>query len=74
MNCQDTLMAAVAFLLAALALVAALGNRDRFYLLPKVRWIDQRWGRNAARVWYAIVGLLLTAAGVAILSGWSALR
>lgn len=74
MNRQDIVMAAVALSLAVLAFVAALGNCDEFYRLPKVRWIDQRWGRTAARVWYAVAGLLLAAAGLAILSGWSVLR
>jgi small neutral amino acid transporter SnatA (MarC family) len=71
MNRQDLLMAAVALLLALLALMAAAGSREQYYRLPKVRWIDERWGRKAARVWYAIMGLLLAALGVAILSGWS---
>lgn len=74
MNPQDIFMAAVALLLALLALRAALGNRDHYYRLPKVRWIDERWGRRTARVWYAIMGLLCAALGVAILSGWSFLR
>lgn len=74
MNRQDLVMAAVALSLAVLAFVAALGNRDEFYRLPKVRWIDQRWGRIAARVWYAAIGMLLAATGLAILSGWSVLR
>jgi small neutral amino acid transporter SnatA (MarC family) len=74
MNRQDILMAAIALVLALLAFKAALGNRDHYYRLPKVRWIDERWGRRAARVWYAVMGLLLTALGVAILSGWSFLR
>jgi len=74
MNRQDLLMAAVALLLALLAFRAALGNRDHYYRLPKVRWIDERWGRKIARVWYAIMGLVLAALGVAILSGWSFLR
>lgn len=74
MNPQSLLMAAVALLLALLAFVAATGNRDSYYRLPKVRWIDERWGRRPARVWYAVMGLLLAALGVAILSGWSVLR
>lgn len=74
MNRQDLLMAAVALLLALLAFLAAAGNRDHYYRLPKVRWIDERWGRKTARMWYAIMGLLLAALGMTILSGWSFLR
>ena len=74
MNRQDLFMAAVALLLALLAFSAALGNGEHYYRLPKVRWIDERWGRKTARVWYAVMGLALAALGVAILSGWSFLR
>jgi len=73
MNRQDILMAVVALLLACFAFAAAIRNRDQDYRLRKIHWIDQRWGRTAARVVYAVVGLLLTASGVAILCGWSVL-
>ena len=71
MNRQDVFMAGLALLLALLAIGAAMHNRDRYYRLPKVRWIDQRWGRGVARVVYAVMGLLLLALGILIMSGWT---
>jgi hypothetical protein len=74
MNPQDILMAVVALLLASFAFAAAARNREQDYRLRKIHWIDQRWGRRAARAVYAVVGLLLMASGIAILCGWSVLR
>lgn len=73
MNHQDLLMAVVALLLASLAWVAAVRNRDCDYRFRKIRWIDQRWGRRTARLVYVVMGLLLVALGLAILCGWSVL-
>jgi len=73
MNRQDVFMAGLALMLALLAIGAAVPNRDSYYRLPKVRWIDQRWGRGVARVVYAVMGLILLALGVLILSGWTLL-
>lgn len=74
MNRQDLLMALVALIFAAFALTAAVRNRDRDFRFRKLHWIDQRWGRNAARGVYAVLGALLAAMGIAILCGWSLLR
>ena len=74
MNRQDIFMAVLALSLALLAFMAAVQNRDQYYRLPKVRWVDERWGRKSARVVYAIAGMVLAALGVAILCGWSLLR
>jgi hypothetical protein len=71
MNRQDLCMAGLALILALLAIGAALHNRDSYYRLPKIRWIDERWGRRVARIVYAVVGLVLAVLGVLILSGWS---
>ncbi len=71
MNRQDVFMAGLALMLALLAIGAAVHNRDSYYRLPKVRWIDQRWGRGVARVVYAVMGLVLLALGILIMSGWT---
>jgi len=71
MNRQDLFMAGLALLLALLAIGAAVHNRDGYYRLPKVRWIDERWGRGVARVVYAVAGLVLLVLGILILSGWT---
>lgn len=74
MNRQDVFMAGLALVLALLAIGAAVRNRDSYYRLPKVRWIDQRWGRGVARLVYAVMGLILLVLGIVILSGWTFLR
>ena len=73
MNRQDLFMAVLALLLAFLAFAAAIHNRDHYYRLPKVRWIDERWGRKTGRAVYADMGLVLLALAVAILCGWTLL-
>jgi len=70
MNRQDLCMASVALILALLAIGAAIHNRDSYYRLPKIRWIDERWGRRVARSVYVVAGLLLALLGILILSGW----
>jgi hypothetical protein len=59
----------VAILLGLLALVAAVHNHPRYYVLPKIRWIEQRWGRRAARGFYAVLGTALLGWGVIVLLG-----
>ncbi|NLF72707.1 MAG: hypothetical protein GX575_27040 [Candidatus Anammoximicrobium sp.] len=71
MNRQDFFMGGLALMLALLAIGSAVHNRDAYYRLPKIRWIDERWGRRVARYVYAVAGLVLLALGVLILSGWS---
>jgi len=73
MNRQDLFMAGLALILALLAIGAAIHNQDRYYRLPKVRWIDERWGRGVARIVYAVAGLVLLALAILILSGWTVL-
>jgi len=71
MNRQDLFMAGLALMLALLSVGAAIHNRDSYYRLPKIRWIDERWGRRRARVVFALAGLVLAGLGILILSGWS---
>jgi hypothetical protein len=66
---EDLFVGGVAVLLGALALLAAILNRDWYYQLPKTRWIEKRWGRIGARVFYASVGLALLALGVCVILG-----
>ena len=49
----------VAFTLGLLALVAAIHNRDWYYQLPKIQWVEERFGRPAARCIYAVLGAML---------------
>ena len=45
--------------LGLLALVAAIHNHDVYYQLPKMRLIESSWGRRGARVFYAVLGVLI---------------
>ncbi len=74
MNREHLLMAAVALVLAVLAITAGLSNRDGYYRWSKIGWIDRRWGRTAARIVYAVGGLVMALIAALILSGWSVLR
>lgn len=69
MNRQDLCMGSLTLILAWLAIGAAIHNRDSYYRLPKIRWIDERWGRRVARSVYFVAGLLLALLGILILSG-----
>ncbi len=69
MKTEHLFVGGVAILLGALALLAAVHNRDWYYQLPKTRWIEKRWGRRAARIFYAVVGVALLALGVCVAAG-----
>ena len=71
MNRQDLFMGGLALTLALLAIGAAIHNRDVYFRLPKICWIDQRWGRGTARIVYTVAGLGLAVLAILILSGWS---
>ena len=49
----------VSLTLGVLALVAAIQNKDCYYQLPKIQWIERRYGRMAARGFYAVLGVLM---------------
>lgn len=49
------------------AIVAALTNNETAFQSKRVQWIEKRWGRNAARTAYAVVGVLLIALGVSFI-------
>ena len=59
----------VAGLLGLLALWASIQNHDRYYQLPKIRWIEDRWGRTRARIFYAVLGIALLAVAVYVSLG-----
>jgi hypothetical protein len=69
MNLEHFFVGGVAVLLGGLALLAAIHNRDWYYQLPKTRWIENRWGRRGARIFYAILGVALLALGIFVLLG-----
>jgi small neutral amino acid transporter SnatA (MarC family) len=66
MTIERLFMTTVAVVLGLLALVAAICNHDVCYRLPKARFIESLWGRNGARIAYALLGLTLLALGYAL--------
>ena len=69
MKTEHLFVGGVAILLGALALLAAIHNRDCYYRLPKTRWIENRWGRPVARIFYAAVGVVLLTLGTCVALG-----
>jgi hypothetical protein len=69
METEHIFVGGVAIILGALAVLAAIHNRDWYYQLPKTRWIEQRWGHSAARLFYALVGVALLALGLYVVLG-----
>jgi hypothetical protein len=59
----------VAIVLGTIALVAAIHDHDWYYQLPKTRWIEKRWGRRGARMFYATLGAVLLALGACVALG-----
>jgi small neutral amino acid transporter SnatA (MarC family) len=48
------------------ALAAAIWNWEASFQMRAARLIEHRWGRLAARIAYAVLGVLLVCLGVAI--------
>jgi hypothetical protein len=65
----DLLVGGLSTVLGAVGLAAAAGNWNWFYQLRIAQWMETNWGRGSARAYYAILGLLLIALGLAIMSG-----
>ena len=53
----DLLVGCVAVGLGLFALWGAIFNPPWYYQLRKARWVEARWGRTAARICYAGLGL-----------------
>ncbi len=70
MQATDILIGAVAIALGLLPLWAAVTNWQAAYKLPSARRIETRFGRRAARIFYAALGTLLVVLGVLIASGF----
>ena len=70
MAAQDIFVGAVALGIGSFALLSALFNWDWSYQLWKARWVEARFGRRGARVFYAILGTVMIALGIAIAVGF----
>ena len=66
----DRFVAAVASLLGSVLLWAAWRQPRWWRGLPKVQWIERRWGASSARLVSAAMGAGLWVLAGVILSGW----
>jgi hypothetical protein len=74
MIAADLFVGMTAVVIGLASLAAAIGNWDLLYQLPKLRWIESRAGRPAARLACVLLGAACIALGVAIACGSSLLR
>jgi hypothetical protein len=70
MEPQDVFVGAVAVAIGVFALLSAICNWNWSYQLWKARWVEARFGRRGARLFYTILGLAMIALGVAIACGF----
>ena len=70
MNPDHLFVGGVAVALGVTALVISVANWDACYRFSKIRWVQSRGGREAARWTYAVLGALLVILGVAVTLGF----
>ncbi len=70
MALQDVFVGAVAVGIGLLAILSAAFNWDWPYQFWTARWVDSRFGRRGARIFYVILGIVMIALGVAIATGF----
>jgi hypothetical protein len=70
MMIADVFVGTVAVVIGLGSLVAAVTNHEFFYQFPKIRWIEQKGGRGAARAVYTLLGTLLIVLGAAVACGF----
>lgn len=71
MNYEQLFVGGISILLGTLALVAGASNREIFFELKKIRWIEGLGGRMLARATYALLGLVMIGLGIAIAMGFA---
>lgn len=67
---QDVFVGTVAIGIGLFALASAAFNWDWSYQLWKARWVEARFGRRGARIFYAILGTVMIALGLALAGGF----
>jgi len=67
----DIFVGSVALILGTVFLLAALLNYEAAYQLPKAQAIENRFGRRGARIFYALLGIVLLGLGGAIMAGFA---
>ena len=71
---QDVFVGAVAICIGLFALLSAIFYKDWSYRLWIARWVEARYGRGGARVFYLILGVAMIVLGVAIAVGFGPYR
>lgn len=66
----DWFVGGVAVLIGLLALVHGIAPREQTFTMPKLRWLEQAYGRTTARVFLGVLGATLILLGIAIALGW----
>ncbi len=69
MTLQDFFVGTVAIAVGLFAWLSAVFNWNWSYRLWKARWVESRFGRRGARIFYVILGAVMIALGVAIACG-----
>tara|TARA_B100002051_G_scaffold197236_1_gene187145 strand:- start:186 stop:416 length:231 start_codon:yes stop_codon:yes gene_type:complete len=67
----DLFVGGVATVLGVIVLVGAIGNYSWWFALRKARWLDTRLGRQASRVLFSLMGIMLILLGLAIAGGFA---
>ena len=71
MNPEQLFVACTSIVLGVLAVAAGASNRDVFFQLAKMKWIESRGGRPLARATFAFIGVTLIGLGIAIAMGFA---
>lgn len=67
----DWVAGGISIALGLMLMAVGLFSIDWFYQLPKIQWIQRRWGRPGARLVFCTLGLALVVWGAAIACGWT---
>lgn len=74
MNYNDLLVGTVAGALGTMILFAGALNWESAYRYRPARWIEARYGRLPARIFYVLLGMILIGLAIAISQGWGLYR
>lgn len=67
---QDIFVGIISCIVGVVFLYAAATNNQFLFDLHKTRWVVKLWGQPAARIYVALLGLVLIVLGAAIIQGW----
>jgi len=70
MQWSDAFVGAVSVAIGLWALGSSVFNWESSYRLSKARWFEKRYGRGGARMFYAVLGILMLVLGIAIAAGF----